>query len=172
MSNKLSTIVITLLLVCLNTLIYCQSVTDEEVRLKHEIKVNTLFLIPGFSFLDASYEYTSYKNNSSVGITGGISLQESNLKYRYLMPYYKVFFDDNLAKGFFLETHLLLGREIDSFRDTNSFAFGGGLAIGTKFKRDIVVVETLLGMGRTLNEYDGFYEFYPRIGLNFGLSLF
>lgn len=163
--------------------------TDEE---KNEVKLNAFNLII-FKTLDVSYEHI-LSPNSTVGVSVLGNLQKepgwledlAELPYYNeqfaVTPYYRHFFMNRYAKGFFLEAFGMVNNQkffeeiyaddgttyVDAGRSTN---FALGIAVGGKIvSRKNFVFEFFGGVGRNIiqSDPDAGTEFVPRAGINLG----
>lgn len=162
---------------------------------KNEFKLNAFNLI-FFKSFDASYEYI-LNPNSSIGLSVLANLQNEpdwledisemphyNEKFA-LTPYYRHYFMNRYAKGFFLEAFGMFNRqklytskpffsgdedyEYEYLGSSNNFALG--IALGGKIvSRKNFVFEFFGGIGRNIVESntDISKEFVPRVGINLG----
>ncbi len=164
--------------------------TNEE---KNEVKLNAFNLII-FKALDVSYEHI-LNPNSTVGVSVLGNLQKepgwmsglAEMPYyneRFAVtPYYRHFFMNRYAKGFFLEAFGMLNSQkffeevysdvgdpsyVDAGTSTN---FALGIAVGGKIvSRKNFVFEFFGGVGRNVvqSDPDVGSEFVPRVGINLG----
>ena len=108
---------------------------------------------------------------------------DKDIEVRFaLTPYYRYYFGEGAAQGFFLELNMQFasirevpftwfGPPIEEPEKSES-AFGGGVAAGFKFLAGSGILgELYLGVGRYLGDVSGSYEGYPRIGIAFGKRL-
>lgn len=149
---------------------------------QNELKINMSNLI-GFKWLDVGYERI-LNEESSIGFGTLISLDHSSAgldEYRTfsLTPYYRHFFSDKHAQGFFVEAFTMLhsgsneyfyddfdqqnGQTEDKFTD-----FAVGVSVGAKWvTMRGFVAEIYAGIGRDmLNQSD--IEVVGRGGLSIG----
>jgi hypothetical protein len=147
----------------------------------NELRINLLMSIIGLPEL--TYErYVA--DNMGVGLSVAVSLDKmENMSTRSIIsPYYRLYFGNKKASGFFIEGNMALVRqkELDYnyyydngvtyqselyTRLTTNFGFGG--AIGVKLlARNGFVGEVYLGGGRLFGE--SIAEAYPRIGVSLG----
>ena len=122
---------------------------------KNEIKVNAVFLLAGA--LEVFYE-RNINESSSAGISVLVPfVQEDidwNLNY-YISPYYRVFFGEKYAAGFFFEGFGMLNSAErynfveDINKDVIDFALGIGLG-GKWVTKKGLVFELNAGIGRNL----------------------
>ena len=147
----------------------------------NELRINLLMSIIGLPELT----YERYiADNMGVGLSVAVSLDKmENMSTRSIIsPYYRLYFGNKKASGFFIEGNMALVRqkELDYnyyydngvtyqselyTRLTTNFGFGG--AIGVKLlARNGFVGEVYLGGGRLFGE--SIAEAYPRIGVSLG----
>lgn len=165
--------------------------TNEE---KHEVKLNAFNLII-FKALDVSYEHI-LNANSTVGLSVLANLQSepgwlsdiADMPYYNeqiaITPYYRHFFMNRYARGFFLEAFGMYNNQNryertftsgpDDTRHTHlgrSSNFAVGIAVGGKVvSRKNFVFEFFGGLGRNVfqSEPEIATEFVPRVGINLG----
>lgn len=173
-------IVIALVLFCsINA--FAQSNTDFTYTEFHEPKLNIGYLILGN--FDVSYEYL-LSEESGVGVNLMIPFDdyvEWNINYN-LTGYYRFYFGDNYADGFFAEVFANLNNVEDRIdiegtdpverRDKDITDLALGLSAGYKLvSSGGVTLEAFLGGGRNLfSEYNSSrnFDFVLRAGLNLG----
>jgi len=145
----------------------------------NEIKFNFLFTVIGLP--EFSYERI-ITDDMAVGISLFVPI--SNLAdYRYgVVPYYRYYFGERKASGFFIEGHAAMigyhpsggktAYDIDSFGNsfpvlaTRKTVFGLGAAAGFKFlTRKGFIGEIYLGASQTYNKL---VDVFPRAGLILG----
>lgn len=154
---------------------------------QNELKINMSNLI-GFKWLDVGYERI-LNEESSIGFGTLISLDHSvdgldEYRTFSLTPYYRHFFSDRYAQGFFVEAFTMLhsGRDgyngsyydpvSDSYINDNSddkfTDFAVGISAGAKWVTDRgFVAEVYLGIGRDMfNQSD--LEVVGRGGVSIG----
>ena len=149
---------------------------------KNEVKVNAVFLLLGA--FEGSYE-RNLSESSSVGmsflIPFGYNNVDTNLNY-YVSPYYRMFFGQKYAAGFFLEGFGMLNSTNEEYyvnsgqgnyniieKDFTDFALGIGLG-GKWMTRGGFVFEVNGGFGRNLfnaNDDEGVI-FVGKFGFNLG----
>lgn len=97
---------------------------------KNELKLNMLNLI-AFKWFDASYERL-INEESSYGVGLLLPLDDSFQDYRTfsLTPYYRHFFTNKFAEGFFVEAFTMINSAKGSFYTTND---GSGTYYEEKF---------------------------------------
>ena len=150
---------------------------------KNEVKLNAVMLLAGA--LEPSYE-RNLSQESSVGMSIYIPFAseniDSDINY-YVSPFYRIFFGDKYAAGFFLEGFGMLnstkGRSVeftngfDPIRiereeDVTDFALGFGLG-GKWMTKGGFVFEVNGGVGRNLFNTDrNEYDFVGKLGFNLG----
>ncbi len=157
-----------------STFVFAQEKTEkhpQDIDKTKELKVNALTLIAG-KWIDISYEYL-IDNESSFGtaITINTDTSESDLNFS-ITPYYRRYFSEKYARGFFVEGFGMLfsARDNSLFTDNINFetGFGLGISVGGKFvSKKGFTTEILLGLGRNLiksQHTDGI----GRIGISLG----
>lgn len=155
----------------------------QDVNKKHEVKINALSLI-GFDWLDVSYEYL-INNESSFGVALLVSLgdDESDITDFYktfsITPYYRFYFSNKYARGFFVEGFGMLNtrKELNygfygdtSFNRDTKTNFALGISVGGKFVTTKgFTAEVYLGLGRNLlNGSENISEIVGRGGISLG----
>jgi len=140
-----------------------EEVSEKQGSLKNEVKLNLAF-VP-FGYFEAFYERL-LPENSSLGIGFGKSIKEDlELNYHVIL-FYRLFFGEQLGKGFFIEANGVYWNE-DYYDNNNN---GIGLAVGGKFFRGKRFHgECVVGYGRTLTENSSdFQGSYPRFAISIG----
>ena len=91
----------------------------QDIEKKYELKINALTLLAA-KWIDVSYE-NLLNEESSFGVAATLNTDTtgSDLKYS-LTPYYRRYFSNKLARGFFVEGFGMLF----SAKDTDLFGFG------------------------------------------------
>lgn len=158
------------------------SQTDESTPIvnKNELKVNALYLILG-SF-DVSYERI-LNEESAVGISLNAPFDNENWDINYTATgYYRYYFGNKPAAGFFAEAFGMLNNVDDYVYEETStefnyeqktltdFALGIGLG-GKWVTKKGLLLEINAGLGRNLfnNQYDDRdYELIGRAGITVG----
>jgi hypothetical protein len=172
------------------TLFLCYSVISfaqedslpQDTDKKHEIKFNALSLITS-EWLDFSYEYL-INEESSFGINLQYDLDGKNDIYDTtrnwsITPYYRRYFSNKYARGFYLEGFTMLHNTRNDFYgfDGSNYVFQSEnkthFALGISFGYKIVskggfTLDTYLGVGRNLGNNQNFEQVSPRIGLSLG----
>ena len=155
---------ITILAVFCSTLAFSQS----EIN---EFKVNILYTAIGMPEL--SYERL-ISDNSSVGASVAFSLdkkEDMDLRFSFT-PYYRMFFGQKKAAGFFIEANSIVVNYVDTYNgSTNTYetktGFGLGAAAGAKFlTKNNLIGEVYGGVGRVFG--DNSLGAYPRFGITLG----
>ena len=167
---------------CITTISIAQepaSVAPQDVNKKHEVKINALTLLAA-KWIDVSYERLINQESSfgiSVALNTDIDVDftGSDLKYS-LTPYYRRYFSEKFARGFFVEGFGMLfsekGRDYNSLNSTyenlSQTGFALGVSVGGKFvSKEGFTTEVLLGFGRNLTN-STFSEAVPRVGISLG----
>lgn len=151
---------------------------------KNEIKLNAIMLLVGA--FEPSYEY-NLSESSSVGLSLFIPFDNENFDVNtnyYISPYYRIFFGQKYAAGFFLEGFGMLNSTAREYygnsqggdfsyweKDVTDFALGFGLG-GKWMTRGGFVFEVSGGIGRNLfnNSNSDYYDSSPIVG-KFGFNL-
>ncbi|MBA6151649.1 DUF3575 domain-containing protein [Gelidibacter maritimus] len=159
------------------------SISNREFG-NNEIKLNAIMLLLG-SF-EPSYEY-NLSESSSVGVSLFIPFDDENFDVStnyYISPYYRIFFGQKYAAGFFLEGFAMLNSSDREHydhsqegnykyweEDVTDFALGFGLG-GKWMTRGGFVFEVTGGIGRNLftKSNDDYYNYSPIVG-KFGFNL-
>ena len=137
----------------------------------NELRINIPWTI--FGFPEINYERL-FVDNMGLGFAGLISLENTeNTGLRYiLLPYYRLYFGNKKASGFFIEGNI----SVSGWNDTDYYSqkrktfssFGGGLALGVKLlARNDFIGEVYFGGGRVMGSRD-LQELYPRMGICLG----
>ena len=155
---------ITILAVFCSTLAFSQSENNE-------FKVNILYTAIGMPEL--SYERL-ISDNSSLGASVAFSLdkkEDMDLRFSFT-PYYRMFFGQKKAAGFFIEANSIVVNYVDTYNgSTNTYetktGFGLGAAAGAKFlTKNNLIGEVYGGVGRVFG--DNSLGAYPRFGITLG----
>ena len=157
---------ITILAVFCSTLAFSQSEYNE-------FKVNILYTAIGMPEL--SYERL-ISDNSSLGASVAFSLdkkEDMDLRFSFT-PYYRMFFGQKKAAGFFIEANSIIVKYVDTIyynESTNTYetktGFGLGAAAGAKFlTKNNLIGEVYGGVGRVFG--DNSLGAYPRFGITLG----
>lgn len=173
---------ILLITLCITTISIAQetaSVPPQDVNKKHEVKINALTLLAA-KWIDVSYERL-INQESSFGISLALNTDievdfyGSDLKYS-LTPYYRRYFSEKFARGFFVEGFGMLFSEKsndydylnNTYEDLTQTGFALGVSVGGKFvSKEGFSTEILLGFGRTLTSSTT-SEAVPRVGISLG----
>jgi hypothetical protein len=180
-----------LILICISTISIAQEKQEEnypqDINKKHEIKLNALGLI-AFEWLDVSYEYLINEESSfGTGLLIGFNNDSSLDEYRKfsLTPYYRRYFSNKYARGFFVEgfgmLHSYENNYYDYYYDINGnyqpnynnddtkTEFAVGIAVGGKFiSKKGFTTEIYLGIGRNLGGDNSSLEAVGRGGISLG----
>lgn len=154
----------------------------QDINKKHEVKLNALGIL-AFEWLDVSYEYllneeSSFGIAALVGFNNDIDLDE----YRKfsLTPYYRRYFSNKFARGFFIEGFGMLHTYEDNtyyYNDANNWGyhsedkteFAVGISVGGKFiSKKGFTTEIYLGLGRNLGGDNNSLEAVGRGGISLG----
>lgn len=151
--------------------------TDETKLKQNEIKLNGLYLVLGA--FEGTYERI-LNDESAVGVSLFLPFDadiNDDINY-YISPYYRFYFGNEYAKGFFLEGFGMLNSTneyLDYFDSENSdknsvtdFALGIGLGGKWLTKRGLLG-EINFGIGRNLfNGDNSDTEFIGKLGITVG----
>lgn len=144
---------------------------------KNELKLNALYLLLGFPEL--SYERV-LDEESALGISVAFSLEEVFDINFMAIPYYRVYFGNKPAAGFFVEgngalysvdyhNHVYHDGYYYDESTSNKFGAGLGLAVGAKFmSKSRWIFEVFGGAGRNFINAEEIGAVYPRFGLTVG----
>jgi len=158
---------------------YSQRTTGNRVS-SNELKLNALYLPGGYPEL--SYERI-LGHKSAVGISVGFFIGSSGPNYatdmlifdKAILPYYRYYFGQRRANGFFLEGNTIIYSEKSKIQDSQETGLGLGLAVGMKlFMKNNWHVDLLAGGGVGINSRDSDSDFlnipdmYPRLGIAIG----
>ena len=151
---------------------------DEVAKLENEnfneLKLNALFLILGA--LEVTYERT-LNEESGIGLTVFLPLDNDvsdEIKY-YISPYYRFYFGNKYASGFFLEGFGMINstnRDLNFFIYEEDFRtdFALGIGLGGKWITNSGFIgEINFGVGRNLfNNNNTDYEIIAKGGISLG----
>ena len=175
-------IILTIVIISIALKGYSQETTAEDIPKNYnELKLNGLFLIIGA--FDVTYERT-LNEESALGISVFLPFDEDikdDLRY-YVSPYYRLYFGNKYAAGFFLEGFGMLNNyksydfqyndDIDFFVETEEYKtdFALGIGLGGKWvTNNGFIGELNLGIGRNLfNTDDSDEEFVGKVGVTLG----
>lgn len=140
-----------------------KEVSEKQDTLKNEVKLNWAY-VP-FGYFEAFYERI-LPENFSWGIGFGKSIKkDSELNY-HIIVFYRLFFGEQLGKGFFIEANGAVWN--DHYGE--SYNNGIGLAVGGKFFRgERFHGECVFGYGRVFTQKStDFQNGYPRFAISIG----
>lgn len=161
---------------------WSQDITN-PVQPSAELKINAFNLI-AFTFIDISYEHL-LNEESSLGLGILFNVADNNeildeFRSFSLTPYYRQYFSNQYAKGFFLEGFGMVnsGNEADYYADFEMTqlikgeqytAFALGISVGGKFVTPRgFAVEIYTGLGRNLFGSDISPDIISRGGVSLG----
>ena len=150
--------------------VICSSLAFSQSE-NNEFKVNILYTAIGMPEL--SYERL-ISDNSSLGASVAFSLdKKEDMDWRFsFTPYYRMFFGQKKAAGFFIEANSIVVNYVDTYNgSTNTYetktGFGLGAAAGAKFlTKNNLIGEVYGGVGRVFG--DNSLGAYPRFGITLG----
>ncbi|MGB5189572.1 hypothetical protein [Robiginitalea sp.] len=146
--------------------IWLQAQEDvQEYPGDNELKLNAAYLLGGFA--EITYERI-LGEDSALGVSVGFALDNS-IDYRFgTIPYYRLYFGNKRASGFFVEGNAAFFSE-RTFESETEFGGGLGLAIGSKFiTKNNWIAEVFFGLGRNFANGDFQSDVYPRLGILIG----
>ena len=173
-----------LLLLFVSTFIVAQEKEEklpQDTNKKHEVKLNALGLL-AFEWLDVSYEYLINEESSfGVGALVGFNNDTNLDEYRKfsLTPFYRRYFSNKFARGFFVEGFGML----HTYEDNNTFfnnsnythtsenktEFAVGISVGGKFiSKKGFTTEIYLGIGRNIGGDSNSLQAVGRGGISLG----
>ena len=138
----------------------------------NELKLNIFYTTLGIPEL--TYERL-LNDNSGVGVSVGFAIESpEEMQYRFgVMPYYRMYFGNKKASGFFIEANAASITYADDYYDEfqqteeQKTNFGLGAAVGGKFlSRNGLIGEVTAGVGRLFG--DSSLDAYPRFGISLG----
>lgn len=148
-----------------------ESVNVSADESNNELKINGLWLILGA--FDISYEYL-LNEESAVGLEVYIPFDDEvndEIQY-YISPYYRKYFGNTYAAGFFIEGFAMLNsteRRIFTSEDDFVTNLALGIGLGGKWiTNSNFIGEINFGIGRNLLNNDSDYEFLPKLGFTIG----
>jgi hypothetical protein len=171
-----------LLLLFVSSLLISQEKEEkypQDVNKKHEVKLNS-FILLAFSQFEASYEYL-INNESSFGIAALVGFGDNDFSQdrRFsLAPYYRRYFSNKYARGFFIEGFGMLHthRDYNGFYDANTYievndnitGVSLGISVGGKFvSKKGFTTEINIGIGRSIGNNNS-VEAVARGGISLG----
>lgn len=148
----------------------------QDIHKKQEVKINTFSLL-ALKWIDISYERIINKESSfGVSATFNTDAHDDDSFKSSLTPYYRRYFSNELAKGFFIEAFGMFYSEEDGHpydyyhKYSQSENFAMGISVGGKFvSKDGFTTELLLGAGRNFwgNGSEGVFRIGVSIGYRF-----
>lgn len=173
---KFSSLIL-LILFSFSTFALAQEVSEEEIEYTdNELKLNEIRLNVGYTILgipELTYERI-LNDGSSIGLSFAYATDKDDMGFNYVIhPFYRLFFSDKPAAGFFFEgTGLILSEKNYDWwtQESETVAgFGVGVSIGIKLiKENGWHGELLAGFSRNLTNDDTDYTFFPRFGVSVG----
>lgn len=170
---------IAIILLFVSSISFGQNSDDIRGKNRYEIKVNGLSVI--FKAIDLEFERT-INAESSFGVSTFLSFDDDVDKLKYISPYYRVFFGEKHASGFFIEGFGMLnsqeearftivgGGNITQIRENvTDFALGIGLG-GKWITKKGFIGQVNLGVGRNLFNTDKGDEFVAKLGITLGFG--
>lgn len=159
----------------------CSFITYSQVERKNEIKANLPYFIAGIP--EISYERI-LDQNSGVGISLAVQIDESWEVPFIITPYYRMYFGGEKTKtkatGFFIEADAVVAKQLVSNYDSSysyvvsdsySTNFGFGAAVGVKLlNKNGYIGEVFGGISRVfgVDANTTVTEIFPRVGINIG----
>ncbi|MDT7830860.1 DUF3575 domain-containing protein [Flavobacteriaceae bacterium S356] len=148
---------IMLLLLFIPAITFAQEDSDIlDTDKSHEVKINALSLITS-EWIDVSYEYL-VNSESSFGVAVQFGLDNDNNfgdTYRTfsLTPYYRRYFSNKYAKGFYVEGFGMLNTNEDFYLQQTTTNFALGISVGGKFvSKNGFTLDLYAGIGRNLGD--------------------
>lgn len=137
--------------------------TSNALKL-NEVRINALYTL--FGLPDFTYERI-LNEESAIGISVAIAI-DNNISHDYIIiPYYRLYFGEKYASGFFFEANSALSSEPSYYG--NRLALGLGIACGGKFlTKSGWIGEIVIGAGRNLIKPEHANDAYPRFGITIG----
>ncbi|WP_298882128.1 DUF3575 domain-containing protein [uncultured Polaribacter sp.] len=177
-----------LLLLCVTTISFAQEKDEkspQDINKKHEIKLNAFGLLVA-EWFDVSYEHLINEESSfGVGLLVGLDSDTGIDNYRKfsLTPFYRRYFSNKFARGFFVEGFGMIhsyennyydyydynGNYISNRNDDTETDFAVGISVGGKFvSKKGFTTEIYLGVGRNLGGNNNGLEAVGRGGISLG----
>ncbi|NER18318.1 DUF3575 domain-containing protein [Spongiivirga citrea] len=164
-----------MVIMLLTAMVYSQEQSFSPTK-KNEFKANAAYLIAGVAEL--GYERL-LNEESAIGVSLAFAVEEEEFLRLLITPYYRLYFGEKPAAGFFVEGFAMYNRLQDN--DFFDIGLGGmpveppvqdsfalGFSIGGKFlSRKGFVAEVYGGIGRNFGNND-LFEFVPRVGVTLG----
>jgi len=158
----------------------------QDINKKQEVKLNAFNLLT-FEWIDVSYEYL-INEESSFGVGALISVNNNRDIDEYrkfsLTPFYRRYFSNKFARGFFVEGFGMLhsyennnydyyydgyGNYINTYNGDTKTEFAVGISVGGKFiSKKGFTTEIFLGIGRNLGGNNESLEAVGRGGISLG----
>lgn len=178
---KRVTLIILLFYTAISTAQEIEEMYPQDINKKHEVKINVLGIL-AFEWLDVSYEYlineeSSFGLGALVGFNNDTDLEE----YRKfsLTPFYRRYFSNKFARGFFVEGFGMLhtyednnyfyNGNFETFTSEDKTEFAVGISVGGKFiSKKGFTTEIYLGVGRNLGGDDSSLQAVGRGGISVG----
>lgn len=158
-----------------------EDTSDVDQNPSNEVKLNALFMVIGA--FDVTYERL-LNEESGVGLEVFIPFDsdiKDDINY-YVSPYYRLYFGEKYAAGFFLEgfgmlssvnnTYLEFSDEFDSsplIKEETRTDFALGIGLGGKWvTNNGFVGELSLGVGRNFGNSDNGDDAVAKLGITVG----
>lgn len=158
-----------------------EDTSDVDQNPSNEVKLNALFMVIGA--FDVTYERL-LNEESGVGLEVFIPFDsdiKDDINY-YVSPYYRLYFGEKYAAGFFLEgfgmlssvndTYFEFSDEFDStplIREETRTDFALGIGVGGKWVTNKGFVgELSLGVGRNFGNSDNSDDAVAKLGITVG----
>ncbi len=157
---------LTFVLFC-SALGFSQEDTGSSVQGNNEVKLNLGYAIAGLP--EITYERV-IDDGGSVGLSLAFSVDE-NINFGFIaVPYYRLYFGQKRAAGFFIEANAgIFSDENSKAPNETAIGFGPGLAVGGKFlTKTEWVAEIVFGGGRNFINESVISGIYPRLGISIG----
>ena len=160
------------IVLCITTLSMAQETISEPPQYKdkkNEIKINTFILF--FEWINVDYERFINKE-SSFGVSAILNATTHTfLINKSLTPYYRRYFSEKFARGFFVEGFGMLYSSKTFCIDCESYsgtAFALGISAGGKLvSKGGVTTEVFFGIGRNLTNSKLLWA-VGRVGISVG----
>ncbi|MBT8255447.1 MAG: hypothetical protein KJO23_02815 [Bacteroidia bacterium] len=159
--------ILSALLLFYSTLILSQTSSQSTIEGQNEIKINMGYAIAGLP--EITYERV-IDDGGAVGLSVAFAIDE-DIDYSVIaIPYYRLYFGQKRAAGFFVEGNVgVFSEERNDNSSMEEMGFGPGLAVGGKFlTKTGWVAEIVGGAGRNFLNTDVISEVFPRLGVSIG----